>query len=393
MILTGSFDFLNHKSNQKSKMSNANIIDLVSSDDEESVGVPLERSAAAAASAHHSVSDRAERKRQQLVSWCFTLYPHKYGRKAEAREDLSKMGEIAKYLIAGKEKCPSTNLVHYQGYVIFDKKRRITELKRLFNPTIHWEGAVAGPKANIDYCSKEDPTPIEFGERPAFENNGEREKNRWMDAKDSAIAGKIDDVDPQIYVQHFTSLQKIVAAHRATDTWLEKPKNVWLYGVPGSGKSFKARTFWKEQLGDPYLKGMNKWWDGYSDQDMVLMEDIDPSHSYLLQAMKTWTDRYPFPAEVKGAVLSSIRPKLLVVTSNHSIEEVFGAGIDSEAVRRRFEVEYFPMRWGDSQASTQVIPETPRMVHEQPKATPMAPVKKRRLRDSDTESEDEENEV
>jgi len=47
----------------------------------------------------------------------------------------------------------------------------------------------------------------------------------------------------------------------------------------------------------------NKWWDGYSGQRVVLLEDF--RHADLADYLKIWTDRYPFTAEIKGG---TVRP-------------------------------------------------------------------------------------
>ena len=110
-------------------------------------------------------------------------------------------------------------------------------------------------------------------------------------------------------------------------------KGVWHYGPPRTGKSSAART------GEYYLKPASKWWCGYTGQSKVVLEDVEPSQKdWLGYFLKIWTDWWPFRAEVKGGSML-IQIKEFHVTSNYSIEEVFGP--DCEAIKVRFKVIHY----------------------------------------------------
>lgn len=71
------------------------------------------------------------------------------------------------YAVLGLERCPTTGTPHIQGYVIFKKKYRLTQLKK-YSPQgqrAHWEpqSVYSTPAQASDYCKKEGDFK-EFGE-------------------------------------------------------------------------------------------------------------------------------------------------------------------------------------------------------------------------------------
>jgi len=284
----------------------------------------------------------------QRSCWVFTAFVSSYVDAEAASEEVETIGSDSKYCVVGLETCPTTGREHYQGYVVWNTKTRFTALKKKYNPAVHWEAAKGTHAQNYDYCTKEGKFN-EYGEVPR-NLGGEMEKERWKIARGSAVLGQLDDVDDQIFITHYRNLKAIRNdAIKVLDN-LPDTCGIWYYGVPGSGKSHRARELAGDQL---YLKACNKWWDGYQGQENVLIEDMDPTHAYMAHYLKCWTDKYPFTGEVKSATLSSIRPKQIIITSNYTLDEIFAscAEIDTTALKRRFKVTNFPYKYGEVPAT------------------------------------------
>lgn len=101
------------------------------------------------------------------------------------------------------------------------------------------------------------------------------------------------------------------------------------------GKSWTIR----EQYEPLYVKPINKWWDGYNGEPYVLIDDIDPDHSFLGHFLKIWADRYPFRADTKGGFVH-IRPQRIFITSNHPPQDIFKTPEAVAAIQRRFNIEH-----------------------------------------------------
>lgn len=71
------------------------------------------------------------------------------------------------------------------------------------------------------------------------------------------------------------------------------------------------------------MKANNKWWDGYTKQKYVLLDEADIAQAkWLINFIKRWTDRYPCLLEVKRGTVYN-RYTHFYVTSQHPIEKFF----------------------------------------------------------------------
>lgn len=263
--------------------------------------------------------------------YCLTVYPNEEFGDTEFQQAVLD----CQYAIRGIEVCPSTGRVHLQCYIYYKNPRSFKKVKSKF-PGAHIEPAVGGVSKNVEYCSK-DGDVWEWGEKPlSSSKKGVAESERWKRAKIAAQNGDLDSIDADIYIRLYSNLKKIVADNCVPSVVLERPCGVWLWGKSGYGKSFVCREFWPVH----YPKMCNKWWDGYSNEAIVVMDDVDMGHSCLGHHLKIWADSYPFIGEIKG-ICRKLRPALFVVTSQYRIEDIWQDQHTRDALNRRFDVIEF----------------------------------------------------
>lgn len=240
-----------------------------------------------------------------------------------------------RYIVYGREVSKS-GTPHLQGFIIFTSQKMLRTVIKLM-PGCHVEVAKTVQPA-ITYCKK-DAAFTERGIPPVSKaSQGLNECARWKRIREASEEGRNEDIPEVIRFKN----PRLIQYHR--NNYLNKRKladtdteHLWYYGQTGSGKSRKARTDWP----DAFLKTCNKWWDGYEDEETVIIEDFDISHAVLAHHCKIWADRYPFPAEVKGG-MRKIRPKRIIITSNYHPEEIWPMDKNSlEPIERRFNITQF----------------------------------------------------
>lgn len=170
---------------------------------------------------------------------------------------------------------------------------------------------------------------------------GKATKIKWDLIKKSAQEGKIDEIEPSVFIRYYRTLKQISTDYMKPLPDLDHQDIIgeWYYGPTGSGKSHTARL----RYPNAYLKiANNKWWDGYQLQDFVLLDDLDKKHDYMGYHLKIWADIYAFTAEIKGGTIL-IRPKKIIVTSNYHPNEIWEDANTREPILRRFNITLFPL--------------------------------------------------
>lgn len=280
-------------------------------------------------------------KRIQARNWVFTI--NNYTPEIENR-----LKELeCEWMIFGHE-IGENGTRHLQGAIHFSGKRDAKALGKLF--PWHLEVMRGSCQDSKTYCTKEDQTGyFEKGIIPetGSKKGAEATKRKWQECIELAKEEKFEELEekyPNYYVSHLYKWKQI-AADSKKDASMEdvddkglKKHFLWLWGPPGTGKSHTARRISRElKCEEPYLKDLNKWWNGYKHQKVTIIEEASPKAcEYLGSYFKKWCDKWSFTAECKGTVIPSCRPDIIIVTSNYDIDSCFPEINDSDPIHRRF---------------------------------------------------------
>lgn len=301
--------------------------------------------------------------REKSKRWVFTLNNY-------TPEEEASVKEIdCEWMVFGHEH-QTEGTPHLQGALTFTNIKYLSGLKKLI-PRAHFERMLGQPIQAREYCTKEDTTGyFEKGLMPFAQGlaGGLANKQRWDDAIKAAKEGKFDDIPGDLWTKYMRAYKQMHADNK-TDPSMEeygdkdlKNHFLWIWGPTGTGKSHTAHRIAKEIAPDelPYLKDLNKWWNGYDHQRVTIIEEADPKRcEHLASFFKKWADKWAFTAECKGTVLPACRPEYIIVTSNYPLEECFPEENDHLPLRRRFtevhlETRNFQVQWPEKKEEEEI---------------------------------------
>jgi len=238
-----------------------------------------------------------------------------------------------KYGIVGKEHAPTTGIPHLQGFCNLSKPMRFGAIKKCLSNSIHIEKAVGSDEQNQKYCSKagdffEEGLPYTQGKRTDLEAVVRDMEQGTVRLED--IAAK----HPCAFIKY----------HRGIDQLLKlihpiKPRDFQTYvyyywGEPGTGKSRRAKSEADAVNSNSiYYKPRGLWWDGYRQQENVIIDDFYGWIKY--DELLKICDRYPYKVQVKGG-FEEFTSKRIWITSNVDIYSLYKfEGYNAQALKRR----------------------------------------------------------
>lgn len=249
------------------------------------------------------------------------------------------------YICYGQENAPNTGTPHLQGYFYFSSLKSFRQSREfilggcLGSPYI--DNAKGSPYDNINYCSK-DGNFKEWGVRPGF---GQGKRSDLEGVVHEITEGKsIEDITkshPIEFIKYHKGIQALKSLTYSVRTF--KTTVHWYYGDTGTGKS-KLAYETAVATGSYYYKDpTNKWWDGYFQQDVVIIDDYRRDFCTFAHLLRLF-DRYPLSVEFKGGTIQ-FASKVIIVTTPKSPKETWeGRSCEdlAQLTRRISTVRFFP---------------------------------------------------
>lgn len=257
---------------------------------------------------------------QKVRNVCFTInnWTHEQWQHLDANSGTTT------YLVVGKE-VGESGTPHLQCYAEFENPRSTgkgwSNFRKLFGNG-HFEVRRGTAKQAADYCKK-DGDFTEWGE---ITRQGER--TDWAAATAAVLSGgsivEVVQEQPQLLpaIRALERLQNLSIAPLEREV-----HTTWLFGPPGSGKT---RYVW-DNFPNVYSKPSGPWWDGYSGEEVLLLDDFDGDILYT-EFLKV-LDRYKYRVPVKGGYVGA-RWNKIFITTNKPPHEFYRKG-NRDALKRR----------------------------------------------------------
>lgn len=229
-------------------------------------------------------------------------------------------------LCIGNEICPDSGKPHLQIYICFKQGYRWASFRTLLGGKTRFAKAI---KLDWNYELKEMNYEL-------IDNTSQGKRNDLLAVVDLIKKKKslrhIGEEFPIEFIKFNRGIEKLINLTLPLRDWEMEVHIRW--GKTGTGKT---RYVWdKHGVENVYPKMTGKWWDHYTGQEVVLIDDFDPSTMF--ESAFDWylklLDRYPMYVEFKGGSISMCS-KIIYITSNFNPKSWFEDRPNRKAFFRR----------------------------------------------------------
>lgn len=233
----------------------------------------------------------------------------------------------------GKEVGEECKTPHLQCYVYFANAKTLSAANKYIHKhckrAAKIQAANGSPIQNFTYCSK-DGDFIEKGTRP--KGAGKRsdiDTIKEIVKSGTATQKELYEVSNSFQAMRFGQIGLQLYAKPRT----EGANVIWRWGLAGTGKTRWA--FDNFDINDIYVKDATRWWDGYENQKVILIDDFDNEWPY--RDFLRLLDRYPYRAQVKGGYVV-VNSEYIIITCEHPPDYYWQGNELAQVTRRLSEI-------------------------------------------------------
>lgn len=265
----------------------------------------------------------------QSRNWCFTDF-----KLINWDEIYNKYSDIIRYLCYGKEICPKTKKVHYQGWIQFTTKRtrggvqricKDLELKKIdkdYKIThLHCEPCRGDEYDNEKYCTK-DGKYKQFGKMIFQGERTDLEMIRNLIANETPMKQIADDYF-DTWCRNYKAFDKYKEmVNQEKYKQFRHVEVEVIQGLTGQGKTRRAMEDATYKINADDLN----WWDGYNGDKCILIDEY--SCQVPITKMLNILDGYQLRLPIKGGHTYAYWNKVYITTNKpwenwheHAFEE------------------------------------------------------------------------
>ncbi|AGA18383.1 hypothetical protein [Citataivirus sanlemaris] len=265
-----------------------------------------------------------QKKQQKARSWCFTYYPTNEEQDLLWFKNLTTTSQI-RYFVMGRELCPTTGKLHFQGYISYNNAKTFQQTKKWFQlDKIHIAPAKGNDFQNQVYCSKEHLL-IEIGEPIKQGKRSDIVRAIDIITQTNSVSAVLEEVNNYQAVRHCELWLKYKEPCRP----VQSINVIWIHGSSGSGKT---RKVYDDNSGNEiFTPTSHKWWEGYDGHQVVLIDDIRRDFCKFHELLKL-LDIYPFRVETKGGS-RQVQFKTIYITAPYSPIEMWEGRCDEDLLQ------------------------------------------------------------
>lgn len=298
-------------------------------------------------------------------NYCFTWNNYTESDYEGLKTKLSE--KDVNYWVIGKE-IGDSGTPHLQGYVMFANPRATGGLKKKYGAKIHWEYRMGTHEQARDYCKKGEQPKDEWKQMGSIGPNWSKnaiyeewgkepeqgKRNDLNELKNRILSGAttVDEIvvdDPMKFHQYGRTLNKIEDLALRKKFRTAMTQGFWYWGETGVGKSHIAFTGYNPEV-DYLYPNDNGWWDGYTGQKRVIINDFrgEIPYNMLLQLI----DKWPMVVRRRGREPVPFVSEQVIITSSLPPQEVYWRRDEQDSIAqllRRVSVFKLNYEWNGTE--------------------------------------------